>query len=276
MIPPDTIEFNGTQARLFQCGIRMDYYVTQNGEVISRSNGPLRRLRRLTPCTNGHRYPTIRLKVEESGLVLVRNLPIYRIVYDTWSGRMNDWSIAEVEYVDGNPLNYAFTNMRFRLVGEPDVGKMTEYSRDYERNHKLVSRYITWKFTSICMEDAQDLSSEAFFRLCAKPGLVIMNSFAGLWIKEALSLASHFYRHALKSVFDCDFLSSEPDDLPAFFPRNIYTDFGLSEEEKTVVSLMTKGYTKGEIVQLLGYKYDFQMPVKIRDIAKKINSTIYE
>lgn len=273
----ETITVNGTEARLFQRGIRCDYYVADSGEIYSRSKGPRARTRRLTPCTNGHKNPTIRVKVFEGDTVIVRNLPIYRVVFDIFSGVYHDWNVCKIQWIDGNPLNYSYSNMtieRLKKYDELDVARIQEFQNIYSNRFDDICKYINHRFDTISFDNAKDIASDAFFYLCRKQSERAAN-FEAYWVRAAFRLSQHFFSKTVRRV-------SIEDARTVFYEPNydycnisIY-DIGLSEQEKEIVDMLIKGYSYIEALNAMGYKYYDQCPVKLYQIVEKFKKALHE
>lgn len=266
-----------TEARLFQIGIRCDYYITADGDCYSLSKGRLSKLRKLTPCLNGHKNPTIRVKVFEGDNVIVLNLPIYRIVYDIYSGVYHDWNVCKIQWIDGNPMNYSYDNMA--VVGlkkhdELDIAKLQEFQNVYSKRFDDICRYINHRFHTVSIDDAKDITSDAFFSLCGEHSSRAVN-FEAYWVRAAFRLSQKFFHKTVRQV-------SIEDERSCFYEPNydycnisIY-DVGLSEQEKEIVGMLIKGYSYGEAVNAIGYKYYYQCPVKLYQIVEKFKKAFYE
>lgn len=268
---PESITVDGMEARLFQIGIRGDYYVTERGDCYSLSNGKASRTRRLTACTVGHKNPTIRVKVFDGDVVVVRNLPIYRIVFDIFSGEYHDWSKCRVSFIDGNPLNYSFANMRLEsLKGQRRIlpSLLAANAQKYSERFEDICEYVHRRFNDISIDDSKDIVSSAFCRLCQEGGPDPAN-FEAFWVKAAFRLAQHFWARQTisRSIKDTDALFDEPSH--DYCNLSIYGDLGLTPHEKVMVDLMMKGYTRMEVGNMMGCRYDYQIPVKFYNIARK-------
>lgn len=273
----EQITIGETEARLFQVGIRCDYYVTADGDCWSLSKGRLSRLRKLTPCLNGHKNPTIRVKVSEGDAVIVHNLPIYRVVFDIFSGVYHDWNVCKIQWIDGNPLNYSYSNMTIeglKKYGELDVARIQEFQNIYSNRFDDICKYINHRFDTISFDEAKDIASDAFFYLCRKQSERVAN-FEAYWVRAAFRLSQHFFSKTVRRV-------SIEDARTVFYEPNydycnisIY-DIGLSEQEKEIVDMLIKGYSYIEALNAMGYKYYDQCPVKLYQIVEKFKKALHE
>lgn len=259
------------EARLFQIGIRCDYFVTEHGDCYSLSKGRESRTRRLTACTGGHKYPTIRVKVFEGDVVVVRNLPIYRIVLDIFSGEYHDWDKCSVSFVDGNPLNYSYANMRVepkKRYGPVRASLLESNKAAYSERFEDICIYVTRRFDSISLDDAKDIVSTAFYNLCREDSPNPAN-FEAFWVRASFRLAQHFWSRQArrKAIEDARLFFDEPSH--DYCNLSIYGNLGLTPHEKVMVDMMMKGYTRMEVGNMMGCRYDFQIPVKFYDIAAK-------
>lgn len=267
----EKITVDGMEARLFQIGIRCDYFVTERGDCYSLSKGRESRTRRLTACVGGHKNPTIRVKIFDGDVVVVRNLPIYRIVYDIFSGEYHDWNRCRISFVDGNPLNYSFANLQIGPTKRESpvlVSALKTNAPIYSERFDDLCIYVTRRFDSISPDDAKDIVSSAFFYLCRADAPVMAN-FEAVWTRASFRLAQHFWARQTRreSIEDARVFFDEPTH--DYCNLSIYGDLGLTPHEKVMVDLMMKGYTRMEVGNMMGYKYDYQIPVKIYDIAAK-------
>lgn len=267
----EKITVDGMEARLFQIGIRCDYYVTECGDCYSLSKGPKSRTRRLAACMAGHKNPTIRVKVFDGDVVVVRNLPIYRVVFDIFSGEYHDWNRCRISFIDGSPLNYSYANMRIEPMKRHSpilVSALEANAAIYSDRFDDICIYITRRFDSISFDDAKDIVSSAFFYLCRADAPVIAN-FEAFWIRASFRLAQYFWARQARreSIEDARVFFDEPTH--DYCNLSIYGDLGLTPCEKVMVDMMMKGYTRMEVGKMMGCKYDFQIPVKFYDIAAK-------
>lgn len=267
----ESITVEGLEARLFQIGIRGDYYVTERGDCYSLSNGPLGRIRRLTACTCGHKNPTIRVKVFDGDVVVVRNLPIYRIVFDIFSGEYHDWSKCRVSFIDGDPLNYSYANMRLESLkgqGRISPSLLSANVQKYSERFEDICIYVHHRFNDISIDDSKDIVSSAFYRLCQEDGPNPAN-FEAFWIRASFRLAQHFWARQKRRVAFGDAHAIFDTPSHDYCNLSIYGDLGLTPHEKVMVDLMMKGFTRMEVGNMMGYRYDYQIPVKFYDIARK-------
>ena len=273
----ERITVDGTEARLFQIGIRCDYYVTESGAIYSLSNGYRSRTRRLTACTQGHENPTIRVKVSEGGRVVVKNLPIYRIVFDTFSGKYHDWNRCRISFIDGNPLNYSFANMRIAPMKKycRILLKSLEEAKDvYSRSFGYIcDRVMNW-FKSIGLQDAEDIVSAAFYDLCRENAPKVDN-FERCWLRGSYRLGLHFCAGVLRRVLIKNEEISFEEISYDYCNLSIYADHGLTPQEKVLLDMMMKGYTREEVAVMMGYSVG-RFPVKLYNIASKLRDAYYD
>lgn len=269
----ELITVDGTEARLFQSGIRCDYYVTESGAVYSLSKGREARTRRLTACTSGHKHPTIRVKVLDGNSVVVRNLPIYRIVFDIFSGKYHDWNRCRISFIDGNPLNYSFANMRIipmrkysRILLESLEEAKDVYSRSFDY---ICGRMMNW-FKSIGLQDAKDIVSAAFYDLCRENAPKVDN-FERCWLRGSYRLGLHFCAGVLRRVLIKNEEISFEEISYDYCNLSIYADLGLTPQEKVLLDLVMKGYTRTEAAIMMGYSLG-RFPVKLYNIAAKLRA----
>lgn len=252
--------------------------MTERGDCYSLSNGRLGRTRRLTACVNGHKNPTIRVKAMEGNVVIVRNLPIYRIVFDIFSGEYHDWNRCRISFIDGNPLNYSYNNMRLEsMKGERRVivSRLESFSHKYEERFGEICLYVCRRFDSISLDDSKDIVSSAFYRLCMEDGPSPEN-FESYWVSASFRLANKLRERQIRR--------KEIGDVRIFFdgPEYDYCNVsaneipGLTVHEKTMVGLLMKGYNKKEAADIMGYKYDWQVPVKLYELAEKLRRFYYD
>lgn len=251
--------------------------MTERGDCYSLSNGALGRTRRLTACVNGHKNPTIRVKVMEGNVVIVRNLPIYRIVFDIFSGEYHDWNRCRISFIDGNPLNYSYNNMRLEpLKGERQIltSLLVANAQKYSERFEDICEYVHHRFNDISLDDSKDIVSISFYRLCQEDGPE-PDVFEAFWVKASFRLALHFLRRQKRHepIETARVYFDEPSH--DYCNLSIYGDLGLTPDEKVMVDLMMKGYSKMEVGNMMGYKYDFQIPVKLYDIARKFRRAYY-
>ena len=109
MIAAQERMINGQLAKLYRDGIRDAYYVTSDGVAYSYSHNK-GIVKELKP-DKARKFPTLRFNLEENGLKVRYNIPMYRIVYELFIDSEVDWNYTRVQYKDNNTHNFRSSNL---------------------------------------------------------------------------------------------------------------------------------------------------------------------
>lgn len=245
----NVVKINGEEFRFYISGCRADYYVSQRGEVYSRSH-QRGRIRKRKPDYCGHKYPTMRIKTYENGLVVTKNIPLYRIVYETYVDRMPNWISLGIKYKDGDPCNVSIDNLLPYPRKEDALlasvsSKCGLYEVEYKKYYNRVVDYVKW-VSKLTLMDSEDVAEEAYiyasFNYDNSRG-----DFYGYWISTALRRAKGRYYYGRRIEFDENDFEGQcvsAEDFSVLFKIE-----SLTEAEKWWLSFLLQGYTREDILK---------------------------
>lgn len=250
----DVITINDEEFRFYIAGCRADYYVSRNGDVYSRSHSK-GLLKKRKPDYCGHKYPTIRIKIYENDVVVTKNFPLYRMVYETYVDRMPNWSSLGIKFRDGDPRNASIDNLQpYPRGGEALLASMSskccQYEIEYKKNFNRVVDYVRW-IHKLSLMDSEDVAQDAFIYASLNHD-GNKGDFRVFWIGVALKRAKSKWLYGRQvSLDESEFAtqSASPEDLSLLLKVE-----SLTEPERYWLSFLIQGYTRKDILKKPGMR----------------------
>lgn len=140
------------------------------------------------------------------------------------------------------------------------------YSRSFDY---ICGRMMNW-FKSIGLQDAEDIVSAAFYDLCRENAPKV-DDFERCWLRGSYRLGLHFCAGVLRRVLIKNEEISFEETSYDYCNLSIYADLGLAPQEKVLLDLVMKGYTRKEAAVMMGYSLG-RFPVKLYNIAAKLRA----
>ena len=265
MIPAQEIIINNQVARLYRDGIRDAYYVTSSGLAYSCSHnkGIIKELR----PDKARRYPTLRFNVEENGLKVRYNVPMYRIVYELFIDPDVDWNYTRVGYKDGDTHNFGSSNLTGRANYKSEILlTVHEGCLDHEKEYSKfneVANHVRW-LTKLPVEDCRDATQDAFLKCSTiygnyQDGVGFIALWHGCAIREAYK---HYRRYRLRKVTLEEEWGWGKEEMTIPSGYEWLKVSTLTDHERFWLQFLLKGWRRQDIIE--EYPQYGRCPYKVR------------
>lgn len=264
MIAESNIIVNNRVAKLYRDGIRAAYYVTSDGIAYSVSHNK-GIVKELMPDQT-RKYPTLRFNLEENGLKVRCNIPMYRIVYELFVDPNVDWNYTRIQYKDGNTHNFSSSNLMALANYKSDILSSVyqgclNHTKEYRQFNEVTS-HVRW-LTKLPYEDCKDATQDAFLKCSTIYGNYNDGiRFIALWHGCAIREAYHLYRRFQSkkvSLEDWNLGSEEIISSSGFQWLRVPT---LTEHERFWLQFLLKGWNRQDIIE--EYPMYGKCPYKVR------------
>lgn len=229
------------------------YFISEHGELYGcRYHNQLHKFTgySILQCKE-HKYPFYKLSVRKG--VHPRTISAERLIYCTFV--LGEWDEdVEIFFKDGDRFNMTLENLGEKQDPlTPEVAKrMYDWTTLYQKYFEHVAKLVGFNY-NLDIDDARDITQEAFFDLMIRYGWSKDYDFVGLWVHRARDFCINFRKRADRHL--SLFTDGYDHDIRATVRDKVYEVDLLSPlvgNTRKIVELKMQNVSEVEIAEELG------------------------